>query len=351
MDKAFLDLYSLKKHKNNIAMSSRSLSLILLITTIGLFFLNLLIGENFIYPYDFFSNLFSNSDINLIILNFRLPKALTAVLAGVALSISGMLMQTLFRNPIAGPYVLGISSGASLGVSIVIMGAGFTGIAFISNISLLVGALVGSVGMMLLLLSILRFVKDIMTLLIIGVMLGAFSSSLSSILQYFSPSFQVKAFVLWTFGNLSSVNYSQLWIMFILILLALGFVLYSLKGLNILLLGSDNLSNFGINKKRLQLSVLVSTAILTGVVTAFCGPIGFVGVIVPHFARMLIKTSDHIKLLPVTALLGASVMLVSDILSQLPQNGIILPINSVTAFIGIPFVLWVLLKPSNKIKI
>jgi iron complex transport system permease protein len=124
-----------------------------------------------------------------------------------------------------------------------------------------------------------------------------------------------------------------------------------LKGLNILLLGNDNLSNFGINKKQLQLLILISTAILTGVVTAFCGPIGFVGIVVPHFSRILIKTSNHIKLLPVTALLGASLMLLSDILTQLPQNGIILPINSVTAFIGIPFILWFLLKPSRKIKI
>ena len=334
-------------------MPSRSLYLVFVLSIAFalLFFLNLLIGESFIYPSDFFNNLFSESQTNLIIVNFRLPKALTAILAGIALSVSGLLMQTLFRNPIAGPYVLGISSGASLGVSVVIMGAGLTGFAFVGNLSILVGALVGSIAMMLILLSILRFVKDIMTLLIIGVMFGAFASSLSSILQYFSPSFQVKAFVLWTFGNLSTVNYSQLWIMMLLIAFALALVVYSLKGLNILLLGNDNLSNFGINKKQLQLLILISTAILTGVVTAFCGPIGFVGIVVPHFSRILIKTSNHIKLLPVTALLGASLMLLSDILTQLPQNGIILPINSVTAFIGIPFILWFLLKPSRKIKI
>jgi len=331
-------------------MPNRSLYFISLLFGL-LFVFNLSMGESFISPQELFQNLFSDSKINLIIINFRLPKALTAILVGVALSVSGLLMQTLFRNPIAGPYVLGISSGASLGVSIVIMGAGLTGIAFISNISILVGALIGSIGMMLLLLSILRFVKDIMTLLIVGVMFGTFTASLSAILQYFSPSFQVKSFVLWTLGNLSTVSYSQLWIMFILIILSLILVLYSLKGLNILLLGSDNLSNFGINKRQLQISILISTAILTGVVTAFCGPIGFVGIIVPHFSRMLIKTSDHIKLLPITALLGASLMLLSDILTQIPPNGMVLPINSVTAFVGIPFILWVLLKPNNKIGI
>ena len=221
MENRFLDPSFLKKLKNKAAMPSRSLYLVFVLSIAFalLFFLNLLIGESFIYPSDFFNNLFSESQTNLIIVNFRLPKALTAILAGIALSVSGLLMQTLFRNPIAGPYVLGISSGASLGVSVVIMGAGLTGFAFVGNLSILVGALVGSIAMMLILLSILRFVKDIMTLLIIGVMFGAFASSLSSILQYFSPSFQVKAFVLWTFGNLSTVNYSQLWIMMLLIAL------------------------------------------------------------------------------------------------------------------------------------
>jgi len=333
-------------------MSIRFLYYIVVLLFVLFFFLNLMIGESFINPQDFWNNLLSDSNTNLIILNFRLPKTLTAVLAGVALSVSGLLMQTLFRNPIAGPYVLGISSGASLGVSVVIMGAGlFTSFGFVGDVSLVVGALIGSVGMMLILLSILKYVKDIMTLLIIGVMFGAFTSSLSSIFQYFSPSFQVKSFVLWTFGNLSNVSYSQILIMAVLIFWALILVLYSLKGLNVLLLGDTNFSNFGINKRNLQFSILIATAILTGVVTAYCGPIGFVGVVAPHFSRMLIKSSDHKVLLPITALIGAIVMLFSDILSQIPSNGMILPINSVTAFIGIPFILWVLLKPSNKIKI
>ena len=334
-------------------MTRRSLYFLgLLLLAVFLFFLNILLGDTFISPKELIDNLQTDSQIHLIVYNFRLPKALTAVLVGISLSISGLLMQTLFRNPIAGPYILGISSGASLGVSLVIMGSSlFAGFSFISDTSIVFGALVGSIGIMLILLSILKFVKDIMTLLIIGVMFGAFVSSLSSILQYFSPSSQVKSFVLWTFGNLSNVSYSQIWIMFILILVALVFVLFSLKGLNILLLGNTHLSYFGIRSSYLQFSILIATAILTGVVTAFCGPIAFVGVIAPHLSRMLIKTSDHIKLLPITALLGISIMLLSDILTQIPGNGLILPINSVTAFIGVPFVLWILLKPSNKIKI
>lgn len=336
-------------------MLFRSYKFILLILFLAFllsFILSLAVGEVFIDPVEMINSLFHKTDYSLILYNFRLSKSITAILAGVALSVSGLLMQTLFRNPIAGPYVLGISSGAALGVSVVIMGSSlFVSSGIISDISVVAGALLGSVGMMLLLLSVLKFVKDIMTLLIIGVMFAAFSSSLSSILQYFSPDFQVKSFVLWTFGNLSNVSYSQIWIMVSFIVFALIIVLFSLKGLNILVLGNANLSNFGINRRYLQLSILVSTAILTGVVTAFCGPIGFVGIVVPHFARMLIKTSNHIQLLPVTALLGASLMLLSDILSQLPAHGVILPINSVTAFIGIPFILWILLKPNQKIRI
>ena len=336
-------------------MLFRSYKFVLLILLVGFllsFILSLAVGEVFISPTEIINSLFHKTDYSLILYNFRLSKSITAILAGVSLSVSGLLMQTLFRNPIAGPYVLGISSGASLGVSFVIMGSSlFVSSTVISNVSVVVGALLGSIGMMLLLLSVLKFVKDIMTLLIIGVMFAAFSSSLSSILQYFSQDFQLKSFVLWTFGNLSNVSYSQIWIMLTLIILALTIVVFSLKGLNILVLGNDNLSNFGINRRYLQLSILISTAILTGVVTAFCGPIGFVGIVVPHFARMLIKSSNHIQLLPITALLGAILMLLSDILSQMPADGVILPINSVTAFIGIPFILWVLLKPNQKIKI
>lgn len=324
----------------------------LLLLLVVVFISNISTGEIWIAPSDLLNSLFDNNRLSLILFNFRLPKAITAVLVGIALSISGLLMQTLFKNPIAGPYVLGISSGASLGVSVVIMGSSFFGVSsFISNYSVVFGALVGSVGMMMVLLSVLKYVKDIMTLLIIGVMFAAFSSSLSSILQYFSPDFQVKTFILWTFGNLSNVSYPQIGIMTLFIAFALILVLFSLKGLNILVLGHQNFSNFGINKKHLQLSILIATAILTGIVTAFCGPIGFIGVIVPHFTRMLLKTSNHMQLLPISALIGSIVLLLSDMLSQIPTNGVILPINSVTAFIGIPFILWVLLRPSNKIKI
>ncbi len=326
--------------------------LIVLFIFIILSVLSLSIGEVFINPIDLFSSFFTDNNYSLIVQNFRAPKTIAAILAGISLSVSGLLMQTLFRNPIAGPYILGISSGASLGVSFVIMGASLFSVnQILTNSSIVAGALFGSVVMILVLLSILKYVKDIMTLLIIGVMFGAFASSLSSILQYFSPDFQVKSFIIWTFGNLSNVNYSQIWMMLFFMVLAFILILFSVKGLNILVLGNDNLSNFGINKRLLQILILVSTAILTGVITAFCGPIGFVGVVVPHFSRMLIKSSNHIYLLPLTALMGASLMLLSDIISQIPENGIVLPINSVTAFIGIPFILWVLLKPSQKIRI
>lgn len=311
--------------------------------------LSLCFGEIYILPSELMKSFSSSSEFSQLILNFRLPKTLTAIIVGIALSISGLLMQTLFRNPVAGPYVLGISSGASLGASVAIMGG--TIIGFSNSFSMITGALLGSIAMMFVLLFILKLVQDIMTLLIIGIMFGAFASSLSAILQYFGSSYQVKSFVVWTFGNISNVNFSQLLVMSIFVILALILIIFSLKGLNVLTLGHQNLSNFGISRNRLQISILLSTAILTGVVTAYCGPIGFIGVVVPHFAKMLIKTSNHIRLIPVTALLGAILMLLSDLLSQLPPNGMLLPINSVTAFIGIPFILWILLKPSNKIKI
>ncbi len=322
---------------------------ILSVTLVLLFFLDLSLGEIILNPLCLFTNKVETETAQQLILNFRLPKVLTAIIVGVSLSISGLLMQTLFRNPVAGPYILGISSGASLGVSIIIMGGSILSISSLnSNVSIVSGALIGSVGMLLLLAFILKYVRNIMTLLIIGVMLGALSTSLSSILQFFSPDFQVKSFIIWTFGNIANPNYGQILIMTIFCVVGLLLYIYSSKGLNIMLLGSQNLSNFGINQKHLEWLILLTTAILTGSITAFCGPIGFIGIIVPHFSKQLAQTSDHIKLLPFIGLTGSIIMIISDLISQLPDKGLILPINSVTAFIGIPFILWMLLKPNQK---
>lgn len=321
-----------------------SVVLIIAILLVLAFVLNLSIGEVWLNPFQLFFS--ENLQSAILISEFRLPRAIAAVLVGSALSLSGLMMQTLFRNPIAGPYVLGISSGSVLGVSLVILGGSIFSAEFLSsNSAIIIAALVGGLAMMFILLMVLKIIKDIMTLLIVGMMFGAFATSVSSILQYFSPGFQVKAFVLWTFGSLSKVDYPQIYWMISFIVLALFFVVLSLKGLNLLTLGTSQLEQFGIKTKRLHFIILLATALLTSSVTAFCGPIGFIGVIVPHISKKILKTSNHWRLMPVSMMIGAFIMLVSEMLTHLPGSGMVLPINSVTAFIGIPFILWILFKP------
>jgi len=325
---------------------TRSRYTIILVSLIAVFFLilvwNLFTGEYAIS----WSDLSNDSSMaQMIFFKFRLPKALAAIAVGIALSLSGLLMQTLFKNPIAGPYILGISSGASLGVAIFTMGAGFFASSIFFHFSQVLGAWIGSLAMMLLLLFLLQYLKNIITLLIVGVMLSALAASLISVLQYFSADYLLKSFVIWTMGSLSQVSYANLIIMGLAIALAILLYLVNIKNINILILGTEEVKNYGVHKKNLQWTILIITTILTSVVTAFCGPIGFVGIIVPHFAKMLTKTSDHLYLIPISILLGSILMLVSDIITQIPPNGMILPINSVTAILGIPFILWILLKP------
>ena len=305
---------------------------------------NLFTGE---YSFSWSDLLHDSSMAQMIFFKFRLPKALAAIAVGTALSLSGLLMQTLFKNPIAGPYILGISSGASLGVAIFTMGAGFFASSIFFYFSQVLGALLGSLFMMLLLLFLLQYLKNIITLLIVGVMLSALAASLISILQYFSSDYLLKSFVIWTMGSLSQVSYTNLTIMGLAISLAILLYVVNIKNINILILGTEEIKNYGVHKRKLQWTILIITSILTSVVTAFCGPIGFIGIIVPHFAKMLTKTSDHLYLIPISILLGSILMLFSDIITQIPPNGMILPINSVTAILGIPFILWILLKSAK----
>lgn len=285
----------------------------------------------------------------IIVLNNRLPKALAAVLCGAALSVSGLQMQTLFRNPLAGPYILGISSGSGLGVAIFVMGFSMFGISlnsfpFLYQYGLIFFSFLGSLMVLLLLLGAIYRLKDIMTVLILGIMLGSIITALISVIQYFSFDSQLKSFIMWTMGSLSGVSNQQIILITPILLFALLWSFLLSKHLNLYLLGEDYAKTMGLNVKRFQLHTILITAILTGVVTAYCGPIGFIGIVVPHLARMLSKTSNHQILTPLSILLGINVLLFADIVSVLPNNETVLPINAISSFIGIPIIIWIIFK-------
>jgi iron complex transport system permease protein len=287
-----------------------------------------------------------------IVLRFRLPKAFTAVLTGMALSVSGLQMQTIFRNPLAGPYVLGITSGASLGVALLVMGmTSWLGIELVTagaSWAMVIAAWIGAGLILILILAVSGRVRDIMTILILGIMFGSATTALVSILQYFSSESALKAFIVWTLGSLGSVTDEQLRIMAVCVGAGLIMVLLSSKLLNVMLLGDDYARSMGVNIYLTRFIIFLSTSILAGTVTAFCGPIGFIGIAVPHIARMLLRTSNHGYLVPATMLTGAVLLLASDILAQLPGSAKILPINAVTALVGIPVVIVIVFR-SNRL--
>jgi iron complex transport system permease protein len=297
--------------------------------------------------------LFGNSTgvDSTIIFQFRIPKAITALTVGMALSLSGLLMQTVFRNPMAGPDVLGISSGASLGVAIVILG--FNSIISVDSLRglgnwiLIAASWIGAGAVMILIMTISARVRDIMTILIIGIMLSSGLLAIVTIMQYFSAESLLKAYVIWTMGSLGNLTESQLRLLIICVLAGIVLSLLSAKMLNALSLGENYASSIGLNVKLSRTVIFASTSILAGSVTAFCGPIGFIGIAVPHITRILLRTSDHKILIPGTILTGASVMLISDIISQLPGSDTVLPVNSVTSLIGIPVVIWVIFRNRN----
>ena len=309
-----------------------------------------------------FSNIFqtiihpnANSSWNSIIINIRLPRAIIAILAGAALSVSGLQMQTIFRNPLAGPYVLGISAGASLGVAVMVMGLSGVLPGFIinntGNWAVIFAAWIGAAIIMLIMLLLSYRIKDVMTLLIIGIMFGSALGALVSILQYFSNENLLKSFIIWTMGSLSGVSNNQLAIIAPVIVFGLALSFISIKKLNIILLGEEYAKSSGMNVLHLRILVFLGTSILTGTITAFCGPIGFIGIAVPFLARLLFKTTDHKILLLATIIIGATVMLFSDLISHLPGSNKILPINSITAIIGIPVIIWIIIKNKKSISI
>lgn len=322
--------------------------LFLLILMFSLFLINISLGSVSIPLGEIVQVLFGlpveNAIWRDIILDFRLTKALTCVLAGSALSIGGLQMQTLFRNPLAGPDILGLSSGASLMVSLIFM-AGVSSFSFLSaSWSLALAACTGSSLMLLLVLAIAGKVKDNTSLLIVGLMIGAGTASFVSVLQFMSRAEDQQYYLIWTFGSLGGLNWSEIGILTLALLAGSVLLIVNVKSLNAWLLGDNYSQSLGMNLKRSRLLMILSTSVLTGAVTAFCGPIAFVGLAVPHLIRLLFKTSDHRLLLPAVAMGGASLLLFCDCLAQIPGSAYVLPINAVTALIGAPLVVWIILK-------
>jgi len=279
-----------------------------------------------------------------IILNHRMPKALTAILAGAALSVAGVMMQTLFHNPLAGPDVLGVTSGASLGVALLTLGASALPFGFVAGWGQVTAAVAGSIGVLLLVIIVSIRIPQTVSLLIIGMMFGNFAGAIVSILQSVSNPDMLKLFITWTFGSLSSVSWEQMWIMAPVILIGISLAFILQKQLNVLLLGKNYAIGLGISVMRLRLLVIFATALLAGTSTAFTGPIAFIGITMPHIARGIMGTSNHRVILPTSILCGASTMLICDIISQLPSAQGTLPINAVTALFGAPVIVWIIIK-------
>lgn len=341
------------KKPNNIiseASSRWSIFVLLSLAVSGFFLLDIFLGSVSVSIPDVLRALVhhTGNEYETIILKFRLPKAITALTVGIALSLSGLQMQTVFRNPMAGPYVLGISSGASLGVAFVILG--FSGLVSPGNISiygnwiLVISAWLGAGAVLLIIMAISARINDIMTVLILGIMLSSGISAAVTIMQYFSNETMLKAYVIWTMGSLGNLTASQLHVLLVSVISGVILTLISTKMLNALLLGENYARSLGLNIRKARFLIFLCTSILAGSVTAFCGPIGFIGIAVPHIARILFRTSDHRVLVPATILAGGALMLISDIISQLPGSETVLPVNAITSLIGIPVVIWIILR-------
>lgn len=278
-----------------------------------------------------------------IIFNFRLPKAITAIIAGASLSVAGLLMQTLFRNPLADPYILGVSSGASLGVALITMASGFLPFVLVNSPwAMIVAAVIGAALVLLLVVGVSFRVKNAVSLLIVGIMFGMIAGSIVSVIQNFSNPDAIKLFIMWTFGSLSAVTWDFMQVLFPVVLVGIGIAFFIQKSLDGLLLGENYARGLGVSVVRTRFLIVIASGLLAGGITAFTGPIAFIGVAIPHIARGLFKTSSHKILLPACILCGASLLLVCDIISQIPTYT--LPINTVSALFGAPIIIWIILK-------
>ena len=328
------------------------LMLLLGLSIIAFLILNLLLGTVKIPVEDVIDILLGNDVDNRIwtniVMKSRLPQSLTAAMAGAGLAVSGLLMQTVFRNPLAGPSVLGISSGASLGVACVVLLSGSIGgvalskLGVIGEVTITLSAIIGSLLIMALIAFVAQKVKGNVTLLIMGVMIGYIANAIIGVLKFFSAEEDIRAYVIWGLGSFSRVSGGQTTVFIVLMLILLPTAFFLIKTLNLLLLGDSYARNLGLNIKRARLLVIGCSGVLVAVVTAYCGPIVFLGLAVPHICRGLFHTSNHATILPASLLGGGSLALLCNLIARLPGFEGALPVNSVTALVGAPVVMWVL---------
>lgn len=328
---------------------------LLLLAMVFLFLVNISLGSVSIPLKEVVKGMFgqemTKESWEIILWNFRFPKAITAILVGIGLSMSGLLMQTLFRNPLAGPYVLGLSSGASLGVAFVILGTGllpaFLSSFFLSSYGLVLASSLGAFLVLLAVLLVSQKLKDTMAILIVGLMFGSFTSAIVSVLSYFTTAEKLQKFTFWSMGSISNLTWQEISILSLLTFIGIAISFTVIKPLNALLLGEKYAQSIGVNYKKTHFLIIVATSILAGSITAFAGPIAFIGLAVPHMAKLLFQTSNHLVLFWSTLLLGAIVMLVCDTIAQVPGNDLTLPINAVTSVIGAPIVIWLLVRKKS----
>ncbi|GGH02517.1 iron ABC transporter [Polaribacter pacificus] len=325
---------------------------ILLLLIVVLFFINISLGSVTIPLKDLVNSIFggevTKESWKTIIINFRVPKAITAVLVGSGLSICGLLMQTLFRNPLAGPFVLGISSGASLGVALLILGASVFGGVFVSltysSWALAIASFAGAALVLFAVLIAAKTVRNTMSILIIGLMFGSLTSAIISVLAYFSEAAQIQQYMFWSFGSLGNLSWNEIGVFASIYFVGIASVFTIIKPLNSFLLGEHYAKSLGMNVKKVRLIILIITSLLTGVITAFSGPIAFIGLAVPHIAKMIFNSSNHKILIPASAILGGIILLICDIIAQLPTSEFTLPINAITSLFGAPIVIWLLVR-------
>lgn len=330
----------------------RTLLFLLFLAVIITALVNISLGSVHIPLKDIFAAFFqddvSNESWKYIILEYRMPKVFTAILTGSGLAVSGLLMQTLFRNPLAGPYVLGLSSGASLGVALVLMGASLFGGAMtgflLSKWSLVIAASIGSLVVLLAVLLASAKLRDTMAILIIGLMFASLTAAVVSVLQYFSPAAQLQQYVFWSFGSLGNLSWEEVSILSIFWFIGIILAITCIKNLNTLLLGEQYARSLGVSIGRNRFVIIMATSLLAGSITAFAGPIAFVGLAVPHLIRQVIPVNDHRILLPAVIMGGAILMLICDIAAQLPGSQFTLPINAITSLVGAPVVIWLLVR-------
>lgn len=324
----------------------------MLILLVLVWFLNINLGSIHI-PFKQFVAILLNSPVEneswrYIVLHFRIPKSISAILVGSGLGISGLLMQTLFRNPLAGPFVLGISSGASLGVATLLLGASAIGGVFssiaVSNWSISIASSLGSFMVLSAVLIAVKRIRNTMSILIIGLMFGSISAAIINVLSYFSSAEELQQFIFWSFGSLGNLSWEELGVFASILFISFLFLILVIKPLNSLLLGENYARSLGINLKQTRYIVLIVTSLITGVITAFSGPIAFIGLAVPHLTKLIFTTSNHRILLPAVAILGAILMLICDSIAQVPTSEYTLPINAITSLFGAPIVIWLLVR-------